>query len=203
MRYQVIASAVNRTGKKDATGAFIPCAQKHVEYLRSQGHTVTLTLLDLVNGSANSKDLLAVDGLVYYGHGTSRGLQTGHYYGAGMARLARQLNERGVTELALYACSFMGGQAVDTFMRLWKGDRLFGHTTAGHCAYNPFVAWRLRDKDGIVHRHDEFTMQRKSVAVWRKSLRKHLISGAIHFAELPTLDGDTLLERIYNLQDGK
>lgn len=203
MIYQVIASAVNRNGKKDATGAFIPCAQKHAEYLRAQGHIVTLTLLDLVNGSVNSKDLLAVDGLVYYGHGTSRGLQTGHYYGSGMARLARQLNERGVKELALYACSFMGGQAVDTFMRLWQGERLFGHTTAGHCAYNPFVAWRLRDKDGLVHRHDEFTMMTKAMGPRRKALRKHLVSGTIHFAELPKLDGDTLMERLNNLQDGK
>lgn len=190
MKYQVIASAVNRPGKKDATRAFIPCAQKHVEYLRAQGHSVTLTLLDLVNGSVNAKDILHVDGLVYYGHGTTRGLQTGHYYGAGMARLARQLNEKGVKELALYACSFMGGQAADTFMRLWKGDRLFGHTTAGHCAYNPFVAWKTRNADGIVVDDYDIADVSKTPGKIRKGLRAKLRVGVVHFAELPSKYSD-------------
>jgi hypothetical protein len=203
MKYQVIASAVNRPGKKDASGAFVPCAQKHAEYLRKQGNDVTLTLLDLVNGALSAKDILPGDALVFYGHGTTRGLQTGHYYGSGMARLARQLNEKGVKELALYACSFMGGQAVDTFMDKWSGTRLFGHTTAGHCAYNPFVAWRFRDKDGLVHYHYDFSMLTKAMGPRRKALRKHLISGKMPFAELPKLDGDTLLERLNNLQEDK
>lgn len=143
MLYQFVVSAVDlgtKKNPKDATGAFLPWAKAHMRALVLAGHDARWTPLDLKNGKATADDIIPCDVLVFYGHGYRNGLQLWPRGAGKLTLLGEALEAKGVKELHAYACTFAGSSKVDEIVKAWPSMRqIWGHTTAGHCAWNPFI----------------------------------------------------------------
>lgn len=201
--YQIIISAKNTHGKNDAEGSFIPWGMAHARYLTSVGKRVVVTRLDLIGKSANVEDFKPCNTLIFYGHGYTNGLQLLKKKHGGLKELAWQLKKNGVQNLYAYACSFMGSQddVLEGFMRDADLRRLWGHTTAGHSAWNPNMMWLSFDKVNSAYR---FSYDRTitKLSGQQKARIRSLIKTTRDekeplFTVLPEITSGQLLDRVW------
>lgn len=206
--YQIIISAKDAPNKKDASGAFIPWGMAHARYLTSAGKSVAVTLLDLVSKSASAEDFKPCHTLIFYGHGYKHGLQLVKKKHGGLKELAWHLKKNGVQNLYAYACSFLGSQddTLDEFMRDAELRRLWGHTTAGHCAWNPNMVWLScgKVKNASVFSYDRTItkLSGKQKAKIRSLIQATRNEKEPLFARLPELTSGELVKRLWERDDG-
>ena len=206
--YQLVISATNMPNKKDASGAFIPWGMAHARFLSGSGYRVKVTRLDLTARGAELDDFVPCNTLIFYGHGYKNGLQLMRKNRDGLTKLARQLNRNGVQNFYAYACSFLGSRdaVLEKFMCDAGLRLLWGHTTAGHCALNPNMAWVVRDTENDVNRFSyDKTITRlvgKKKATIRALIASTRDATAPLFALLPELKSGGVLARLEELPNG-
>jgi len=136
----------NTPGKRDATGAFIPCATRWAEYWDGK-----LVLIDNHQSKAKQRAAVldAADGfffgrIAFFCHGLPRSLGLGFDLSS-VAELAKVLT--GSSCVTLFACS-TGADEVHGFAARLRDElcrcgadnvTVDSHTTAGHTTENPYV----------------------------------------------------------------
>jgi len=174
MNVLVLHATKNTGGKKDATHVFVPEAARFAAHMMAQGHEVMLhgfdNLLPPPRRRAEVEQVMnlgpARDGLgtwdvvAFFGHGTRRGIQTGHNV-ATLPRLLRALRPRlsGRVVMPLYACSTAGGAGPggdggfadrlrDVLSEAGVTGHIDAHTVLGHSTANPYVRRFYLDGQG-------------------------------------------------------
>lgn len=151
----IIASCKNSAKKpSDASGAFVPWAQKYAREIAEPG--ARLALVDLVSEkplkrSARVNKLLetSADKVIFFGHGFTSGLQTGHIGEAGIRTLGKALTAAGTKELILFACTFMSSPLLPLLLEEAKTlEFVWGHTRAGHTTQNKLIEYKRKDAKG-------------------------------------------------------
>lgn len=155
-------NATKNTDKPDAQGAFIPQSEGFAKYRRAHGDIVESVGFDnllpdvkrrgaFVDAIRNASKF---DALVYFGHGTRRGLPSAGFTLATIDALVDAINARAAENLiiALYACSTAntpiaggvdgdGGFADvlrDKLSTLGHKGWIDAHTIAGHATINRY-----------------------------------------------------------------
>ena len=149
MAYNVFAvtPATNSDDRKDATGAFIPGAQRLAKAYRggfrsfdNLGSNAKRNFLQTIKDGPGSLDLFA-----YFGHGWKTQLGSAKIYDDGdMEQLAEVLREKlnpgGI--VVLYACwaGIAGGFSTKLQEKIGRDCWIYGHTSLGHSFANPDVS---------------------------------------------------------------
>jgi hypothetical protein len=149
MGYQVFAvtPATNSDDKCDATGAFLPGAQRFAnafggsyKSFDNASSQTKKSFLKTIEDGPGSLDIFA-----YFGHGWKTQLGSAKIYSdKDMDDLAEVLKKKlkGDAAVVLYACwaGFEGGFSTKLQEKLGTGIWVYGHTTLGHSFANPNVS---------------------------------------------------------------
>lgn len=149
MSYQVFAvtPASNSDDKCDATGAFLPGAQRFANAyggsfrsFENLGANVKKNFLATIDAGPGSLDIFA-----YFGHGWKNQLGSAHIYtDKDMDELAEVLKPKLKNDavIVLYACwaGIEGGFSTKFQEKVGSGIWIYGHTTLGHSFANPEVS---------------------------------------------------------------
>lgn len=149
MSYTVFAvtPTSNSDNKCDATGAFIPGAQRFANAFGgsyrsfdNSGTDVKKNFLNTIDDGPGSLDVFA-----YFGHGWKSQLGSAHIYTeADMTELAEVLKKKMKPDgvVVLYACwaGFEGGFSTKLLEKMGSGIWIYGHTSLGHSFANPEVS---------------------------------------------------------------
>lgn len=144
-----IAAGQNTGGKNDATGAFLPAAQKfggayncpwrHFDN-SGAGGVVRKRFFDTIETACPGGTNL----FAYFGHGIKGGLPSANVYGDDIDALLEVLRPKIVKPLVvvLYACSAGMPQGFSGKLRSKLGDEVwvYAHMTVGHTFSNPDVS---------------------------------------------------------------
>ena len=141
--------ATGTTFYHDATGAFIPYAQRFCQ-VHGVGGPVYLDNSDRWQHSRASNLFDAIEQapcgiecFAYFGHGVPNGLPTANIYVSDVPRLADLLRRKAAPGLrvVLYAClaATPGGFAQRLAEALGGAAKVYGHTSTAHAARNPDV----------------------------------------------------------------
>jgi hypothetical protein len=144
-----IAASQNTDGKNDATGAFIPGAQKF-----AAGYDCPWRPFDNTGSRAVVRkrflDTIAthcpggINLFAYFGHGIPAGLPSANIYGDDIDDFLRVLMPKIAKPFVavFYACSSGAAQGFTGKLRAKLGSDawVYGHTTAGHSFLNPDVS---------------------------------------------------------------
>lgn len=149
----VIISSVGSAKKpNDARGAFIPWGRFYAQqkdFNVTKVAEINLTTLPQTRTRNVESAITSADGIdtvVFFGHGYTSGLQTGHAGVLGMKAFGKALENRGVKRLITFACSFGGGKfAPMLFDYCSTLVQVSAHTTEGHTVCNPNVVYLGRD----------------------------------------------------------
>jgi hypothetical protein len=149
MGYSVFAvtPSQNSDDRKDATGAFIPGAQRIAKAYRGSfrtfnnlGPNVKKNFLDTIRDGPGSLDMFC-----YFGHGWKTQLGSAKIYDdKDMDQLAEVLREKlkpgGI--VMLYACwaGINGGFSTKLQEKIGRDSWIYGHTSLGHSFANPDVS---------------------------------------------------------------
>jgi hypothetical protein len=161
MKALVFYTSTDRKGKKDATGAFIPEAEAFQKLwnvpevnMRAISHQLSVNQRRFSFESLCRNSIPGeFDAVVYFGHGTTRGLPGLGYqlWNDGHDRMAEHLaiplKRKG--RVALYAC--LAGKGFGFADRLAFSLRyrapdaeVISHLTAGHTSWNPWAEYSGR-----------------------------------------------------------
>jgi hypothetical protein len=156
MAYNVFAvtPATNSDDKKDATGAFLPGAQRFANAFggsfrsfNNVGAQVKKTFLQTLEDGPGGLDIFA-----YFGHGYKTQLGSAKIYtDKDMDQLAdvlkTKMNLGGI--IVLYACwaGFPGGFSTKLQEKIGRSVWIYGHTTLGHSYANPNVSEVQQDRN--------------------------------------------------------
>jgi len=155
MPYNVFAvtPSTNSDDKCDATGAFLPGAQRFAnafggsfKSFNNIGAQVKKNFLQTIQDGPGGLDIFA-----YFGHGYKTQLGSAKIYTdkdmeALAEVLASKMNHGGI--LILYACwaGFPGGFSTKLQEKIGKSVWIYGHTTLGHSFANPNVSEVQQDR---------------------------------------------------------
>ena len=176
MGYQAFAvtPATNSDDKCDATGAFLPGAQRFASAFSGSFKTFD-------NASAQTKKYFlktiedgpgSLDVFAYFGHGYKTQLGSAKIYtDKDMDDLAEVLKKklRNDAAVVLYACwaGFEGGFSTKLQEKLGTGVWIYGHTTLGHSFANPNVSEVQQKRSPRFRRLFEGEL----MGAWAESLR--------------------------------
>jgi hypothetical protein len=149
MVYQAFAvtPATNSDDKCDATGAFIPGAQRFAttyngsfKTFEISGSQVKRNFLQTIKDGPGSLDIFA-----YFGHGWKTQLESAKIYtDQDIEDFAAVLKDKMKSDavIVLYACwaGFEGGFSTKLQEKVGRGIWVYGHTTKGHSFANPDVS---------------------------------------------------------------
>lgn len=149
MAYQVFAvtPATNSDDKCDATGAFLPGAQRFAnayngafKSFNNVGSQVKKNFLQTIKDGPGSLDIFA-----YFGHGYKTQLGSAKIYtDQDLEDFAAVLKEKlkPSATVVLYACwaGIEGGFSTKLQEKIGPGVWVYGHTTLGHSYANPDVS---------------------------------------------------------------
>jgi hypothetical protein len=177
MGYNVFAvtPSTNSDDKCDATGAFLPGAQRFANAFGGSfksfdnvGAQVKKNFLQTIQDGPGGLDIFA-----YFGHGYKTQLGSAKIYTdkdrEELAEvLASKMNHGGI--VILYACwaGFPGGFSTKLQEKMGKSIWIYGHTTLGHSFANPNVSEVQQDRSPkfrVLFETSELT------AAWAESLR--------------------------------
>lgn len=174
----------------DATGAFHPGMAAYRRLYEGLGKQVVTFKFDnsrgqprdrrrqsIINAMQQSAGSRRYDAIVYFGHGSPRGLVSASFGEDALDMLSGALLQhcQPSVKVVLYACSCAapGGYAFKLAKRLscWshKGMTVFGHPTAGHSFRNPMVR-RYPSNRGET---GETVCPDGMVADWRRAMHGH------------------------------
>lgn len=144
----------------DATGAFHPGMERYQQLYQSLGKQVVTFRFDnsrgqpagrrrqsIINAMQQNAGSRRYDAIVYFGHGSPRGLGSASFGEDALDELSAAIlqHSQPSVKVVLYACSCAapGGYAFKLAKRLgrWshKGMAVLGHPTRGHSFRNPLV----------------------------------------------------------------
>jgi|SRR5689334_8994339 len=143
MKGLVFAQEINKEGRHDATGAFIPGA-RHFAKKHLLGEPIWLDDTNdrdtVIDGIANARGLNVI---AYFGHGTPNGLPSANITKKHLDKLASAIIGAAASDcrVIFYACStgIPNGFAQDLADRLGGHIVVYGHTCPGHSFTNPYV----------------------------------------------------------------
>lgn len=146
-------SRVNRDGKRDATGAFIPEGKAWAA--ANHGHIIAVDGEQADKGAMRHEVIYALTDdrfqgctqIAFFCHGWRSGLQFGFHGRTGAACLAAAI--QGCTEQAtviLYACSAGQWFAGELARNLGDGFQVWSHDARGHTTRNPRLVWSRGDQ---------------------------------------------------------
>ncbi|GEM_PF-1939331 len=154
-----IAPGHNSGGKNDATGAFLPGAQKfgtayNCPWRQFDNTGAVKTVRQRFYDTIDTFCPSGLDLFAYFGHGIPQGLASAHIYEADgyghhlddlLAVLQPKISKPFVA--VLYACSAGSAQGFTGKLRAKLGGDVwvYGHTTAGHSFLNPDVSEEASD----------------------------------------------------------
>lgn len=142
MKSLILYTSTDRKGKHDATGAFIPEARAF-EILHGGIFVPIPQIIPKWERKEKVKRYLLsnqdIDNIIYFGHGTPRGLPGLGYTLANINQLVKLIPST-VKTIVLYAClagkGFGFGDKLDTLLPPYV--KTISHLTAGHTSWNPF-----------------------------------------------------------------
>lgn len=145
MRGLVFAQSINKPGRHDANGAFLP-GSRHFTVIHGLPKTVLLDdkhdrekMLDAI---AEARDL---DVIAYFGHGTRSSLPSADIHWRDLTTLAPLVKQAAGADcqIVLYACSAgeVGCFANQLSKLMDYRYTVWGHTCVGHSYTNPYVTY--------------------------------------------------------------
>ncbi|MCC6537501.1 MAG: hypothetical protein IT162_08135 [Bryobacterales bacterium] len=140
----ILCQKINKEGRHDATGAFIPGARM---FQKLHGLGAPVWLDDVDDRSTMLKAIRKGSGwqtIAYFGHGSGGGLGSAEIRGtSGLADLASAISASAAPgcRVIFYACSAgkPGKFAHQLASLLGNRYTIYGHTCAGHSFTNPYV----------------------------------------------------------------
>lgn len=143
MNALVLAQKINKEGRHDATGAFVPGA-KQFAALHGTPPPVWLNDVDDRNKMINAiQSRRGLEAIAYFGHGHGSGLGSAEIGMRDIPKLAEAISQAAAPgcRVILYACTAgrVGGFAQKLAESLGGRVVVFGHSCLGHSFTNPFV----------------------------------------------------------------
>jgi len=149
----------DRTGKKDATGAFIPEAKALERILQSRGENVVSEGISRMTRLDHALDgLRNVESLSVFCHGWPLGVELLERNQSGAETVARDCEKFGIKFLNLFACSAAQESHPHGCYARWIAEsahslghlmQVFGHETAGHTSWNPKARFYWSLSEGV------------------------------------------------------
>ena len=176
-----VVSAVNRPGKRDATGAFLPEARAWTDH--HQGSALFLDGESLADGQMRDRVMdqlfrpehAGLTQLAFFCHGFRSGIQFGFHGRQGAECLAAAV--QGATERAtvvLFCCSAGQWFGPELARALGPQYAVWSHLTRGHTTRNPRLIFSRGDATEDVWQGLTWSRRRRLRALLRTDLRLRL-----------------------------
>lgn len=143
MRGLVLAQSINKEGRKDATGVFIPGA-KYFSTLHGLDKPVLLDDVDDRNKMLKAiENSTMLDVIAYFGHGDRNRIGSAEIGAKDIFKLAEAIKKAAAPgcQVIFYACQLGGanGYCEKLAKQLGNTVTFWGHSCSGHGNTNPYV----------------------------------------------------------------